>query len=205
MSARRGWPSSCRAPRATSGRNPDVPIENLRGGADYITQQLQRFGNVPHALAAYNAGPGAVMKHDGIPPYEETQGYVRRITGYLQRVPRHDRRARRARHHRPLGLRPGGVRLRLGGLVGLRGGLATPRRSRSWRACRTIVHRHRRPARRHGRGAPQHLRPRRARPRPGDAGPADGGPSRARQGAHAQHLAADRLAERRFARMGVTQ
>ena len=64
------------------GRDPSVPIENLRGGADYITQQLRRFGNVPHALAAYNAGPGAVMKHGGVPPYEETQGYVARITGY---------------------------------------------------------------------------------------------------------------------------
>ena len=70
------------ATAAELGRDPNVPIENLRGGADYLTQQLGRFGNVPHALAAYNAGPGAVQKHRGIPPFEETQGYVRRITGY---------------------------------------------------------------------------------------------------------------------------
>ena len=67
---------------ADLGRDPHVPIENLRGGADYITQQLSRFGNVPHALAAYNAGPGRVIEYGGVPPFEETQGYVRRITGY---------------------------------------------------------------------------------------------------------------------------
>ena len=64
------------------GRDPNVPIENLRGGADYITQQLNRFGNVPHALAAYNAEPGRVIEYGGVPPFEETQGYVRRITAY---------------------------------------------------------------------------------------------------------------------------
>lgn len=67
---------------ADLGRDPHVPIENLRGGADYLTQQLGRFGNVPHALAAYNAGPGRVIEYGGVPPFEETQGYVRRITGY---------------------------------------------------------------------------------------------------------------------------
>ena len=67
---------------ADLGRDPTVPIENLRGGADYITQQLNRFGNIPHALAAYNAGPGRVIEYGGVPPFEETQGYVRRITGF---------------------------------------------------------------------------------------------------------------------------
>lgn len=64
------------------GMDRTVPIQNLRGGAKYITIQLRKFGNIPHALAAYNAGPGAVMKYGGIPPYKETQGYVRNITKF---------------------------------------------------------------------------------------------------------------------------
>jgi soluble lytic murein transglycosylase-like protein len=54
--------------------------QNVVGGTAYLRQQLERFGNnVPLALAAYNAGPGAVMKYGGIPPYRETQNYVRQI------------------------------------------------------------------------------------------------------------------------------
>lgn len=64
------------------GVDRNIPIENLRGGAKYITIQLNRFGNIPHALAAYNAGPGRVIEYGGVPPFKETQGYVRRITGY---------------------------------------------------------------------------------------------------------------------------
>ena len=56
------------------------PEQNVRGGARYIKQQLDKFGDVPTALAAYNAGPGAVSKYGGIPPYGETQKYVDRIT-----------------------------------------------------------------------------------------------------------------------------
>ncbi|WP_397582533.1 lytic transglycosylase domain-containing protein [Sphingorhabdus sp.] len=54
--------------------------QNVVGGTAYLRQQLERFGNnVPLALAAYNAGPGAVIKYGGIPPYRETQNYVRQI------------------------------------------------------------------------------------------------------------------------------
>ncbi len=59
--------------------NPFDAEENLRGGANYLRQQLDRFGDVRKALAAYNAGPGAVAKYDGIPPYRETEHYVDRV------------------------------------------------------------------------------------------------------------------------------
>jgi soluble lytic murein transglycosylase-like protein len=62
------------------GVNPHDPWQNVFGGAAYLRKQLDRFGNnVPLALAAYNAGPGAVIKHNGVPPYTETRNYVRTI------------------------------------------------------------------------------------------------------------------------------
>nr|WP_236687799.1 lytic transglycosylase domain-containing protein [Jannaschia aquimarina] len=63
------------------GVNPRDPVQNLEGGARYLAMQYRRFGTWRLALAAYNAGPGAVIKHGGIPPYRETQGYVRAILG----------------------------------------------------------------------------------------------------------------------------
>ena len=61
----------------------DDPMLQLDGGARYFLMQLNKFGSVPLALAAYNAGPGNVTKYGGIPPFKETQGYVVRITGFF--------------------------------------------------------------------------------------------------------------------------
>lgn len=59
------------------------PAQNIMGGAKYLRQMLDRFdGNVSMAVAAYNAGPGAVEKYGGIPPYRETQNYVIKVLGY---------------------------------------------------------------------------------------------------------------------------
>lgn len=61
----------------------DDPMLQLDGGARYFLTQLNKFGSVPLALAAYNAGPGNVTKYGGIPPFKETQDYVVRITGFF--------------------------------------------------------------------------------------------------------------------------
>lgn len=63
------------------GVNPWNPQQNLDGGARYLSQQYKKFGDWELALAAYNAGPGAVSKYNGVPPFEETQNYVRAILG----------------------------------------------------------------------------------------------------------------------------
>lgn len=66
---------------AQLGVDPRDPVSNLEGGARYLKMQFQTFGSWPLALAAYNAGPGAVQQHGGIPPYAETRGYVQAIWG----------------------------------------------------------------------------------------------------------------------------
>lgn len=66
---------------AELGVDPEDPVQNLRGGARYLRQQIDRFGDTSLALAAYNAGPRNVSKYGGIPPFEETQNYVNKIMG----------------------------------------------------------------------------------------------------------------------------
>jgi soluble lytic murein transglycosylase-like protein len=61
------------------------PRENILGGARYLEQQLTRFGSVEKALAAYNAGPGAVQRYGDVPPFPETQRYVERVQAFLRR------------------------------------------------------------------------------------------------------------------------
>lgn len=71
------------------GVDPHNPASNLEGGAKYLSQQLRRFKDVNKALAAYNAGPGAVQRYGGIPPYKETRQYVERLNGFWRESSRY--------------------------------------------------------------------------------------------------------------------
>ncbi|HEX2958130.1 MAG TPA: transglycosylase SLT domain-containing protein [Chitinispirillaceae bacterium] len=65
--------------------NSFSPEENIAGGTKYLAEMLKKFkGNVALALASYNAGPSAVEKYNGVPPYRETQDYVRDVLRYKQ-------------------------------------------------------------------------------------------------------------------------
>jgi soluble lytic murein transglycosylase-like protein len=65
--------------------DPFDPVENIEGGVKYIKELMGTFGgNVVHAVAAYNAGPAAVRKYGGIPPYQETRVYVKRVMDYYR-------------------------------------------------------------------------------------------------------------------------
>ncbi len=65
------------------GVDPINPQENLRGGIRYLKTMAQRFGSLDLALAAYNAGPQAVEKFQGIPPYKETRSYIKKVRAQL--------------------------------------------------------------------------------------------------------------------------
>ena len=64
--------------------DPMRPADNVRGGTTYLRQMIDRYGDLERALAAYNAGPQAVDRYGGIPPYQETQDYVRRVLTYYR-------------------------------------------------------------------------------------------------------------------------
>lgn len=68
------------------GVDPNNWQQNLDGSARYLAMMLAEFGDVRLALAAYNAGPDAVRKYDGIPPYSETQNHVQRVLAVFNRL-----------------------------------------------------------------------------------------------------------------------
>lgn len=68
------------------GVDPHDISQNLDGSARYLLMMLEQFGDPTLALAAYNAGPDAVARHGGIPPYPETQSHVARVTAVFQRL-----------------------------------------------------------------------------------------------------------------------
>lgn len=77
-------PSTARGLGVTDSMDP---VQNIAGGTRYLRYLLDKFGgNTSKTVAAYNAGPGSVQKYGGVPPYTETQNYVKRVIGYLQKM-----------------------------------------------------------------------------------------------------------------------
>ena len=64
--------------------DPLVPEQNLRAGGSYLRALIDRYGDLTRALAAYNAGPEAVDRYGGLPPYRETRAYVARVLTYYR-------------------------------------------------------------------------------------------------------------------------
>ena len=71
--------------RAMNVTDPFDPVQSIEGGARYLRKMIDRFEDLELALAAYNAGPDAVERHGGIPPFAETRRYVRMVLNLLQR------------------------------------------------------------------------------------------------------------------------
>lgn len=69
--------------------DPYDPEQNVSGGTRYLRALLDRFGDLKLAVAAYNAGPNAVERYGGIPPYPETQAYVRNVLARYRRLHAH--------------------------------------------------------------------------------------------------------------------
>jgi soluble lytic murein transglycosylase-like protein len=73
---------------AQYGADPTDPVQNVKAGTDYLRDLLLKYnGDVAAALAAYNAGPGAVDRYHGIPPYAETRSYVGKVIRNWQNTP----------------------------------------------------------------------------------------------------------------------
>ena len=68
--------------------DPLDPAQNILGGTRYLKHLMGRFGDLELAVAAYNAGPEAVRRHGGVPPYRETRSYVRNVIGLYQQYRR---------------------------------------------------------------------------------------------------------------------
>ena len=74
------------------GVDPNIPAQNVDGGARYLKALITRYHKsrnwLPRVIAAYNAGPGVVDRYHGVPPYRETRAYVTRVLAYLRRFQR---------------------------------------------------------------------------------------------------------------------
>ena len=83
-----GWKKKPLEERSAAdlGVDPDDVAQNLDGSARYLLAMLNRFGDEKLALAAYNAGPEAVARHGGIPPFEETRNHVVRVMAVAERL-----------------------------------------------------------------------------------------------------------------------
>ncbi|MCB1179432.1 MAG: lytic transglycosylase domain-containing protein [Leptospiraceae bacterium] len=64
-------------------KHPFNPAENIKGGTSYLKELSRIFKKKDHVIAAYNAGPGAVKKYGGVPPYSETKNYVKKVKEYF--------------------------------------------------------------------------------------------------------------------------